>query len=149
MKDINFIVFHEPTTFDVTGFVDVAEEFISTVKVINYVRKLKFELLSRHNLQSKIAVKFLFFSTSSFHLFVSCGMLVNLCWVTTNEAEITQNDTQICTDTPRAGTRSQRKPTFLAFVTSNYSSRDQHLNSHEMTYSSSLAVGNRLFYRLC
>ena len=147
MKDINFIVFHEPTTFDVTGFVDVAEEFISTVKVINYVQKLEFELLSRHNLQTKMAVSF---STSSFHPFVSCGMLVNLCWVTTNEAEITQNDTQICTDTWRAGTKSQRKPTFLAFVTSNYSSRDQHLNSHEMTYSRSLAViADRLFYRLC
>ena len=135
MKDINFIVFHEPTTFDVTGFVDVAEEFISTVKVINYVQDLELELVSRHNLQTKMVVNFLFFSTSFNHFFVSCGMLVNLCWVTTNEAEITQNDTQICTDTSRACTKSQRKPTFLAFVTSNYSSRDQHLNSHEMTNS--------------
>jgi len=34
VKDVNFIVFHEPTTFDITGFVDVPEEFVSTVKVV-------------------------------------------------------------------------------------------------------------------
>jgi len=32
--DVNFIVFHEPTLFDITGSVDISDEYISTTKVI-------------------------------------------------------------------------------------------------------------------
>ena len=33
--NINFLIFHEPTTFDITGYVQIPDEFILSTKVRN------------------------------------------------------------------------------------------------------------------
>ncbi|XP_063692288.1 BOS complex subunit NOMO3-like isoform X2 [Bolinopsis microptera] len=33
-ENVNYIIFHQPTTFDITGYIDIADEYILTTKVV-------------------------------------------------------------------------------------------------------------------
>ena len=34
-KDVDFIIFHEPTTFDIMGYIEITDEFIQSTKVLH------------------------------------------------------------------------------------------------------------------
>ena len=51
-ENFNFIIFHSPTTFDITGYIDIADEYIPSTKVMyqfNVTRPLclNFEIVTQ------------------------------------------------------------------------------------------------------